>query len=98
MAADSDQPERVDKAQKILAIVNQRAGINGRNSYMKTSPAIRLILSEFDTPENAAIINYLGLAGPVERMRTAQAQFETTFEERSTLDGTTPRIMLLRKA
>jgi hypothetical protein len=98
IAADGDQPERVGKAQKLLAIVNQQAGSLGRTSYMKTSSAIRVILGEFDTAENAVIVDELGLTGPVGRMRTAQAQFETAFERRVTLAGTTPRIMPLRKA
>jgi hypothetical protein len=98
LASDEDQPEQVAKALKLLAIINQQGRGTGRGSYFKTTSAIRIMLDGFDTPENAVIVDELGLRRLVERLRTAQSEFENAFEERVTLEGATPRIGAVRKA
>jgi hypothetical protein len=86
------------KAETLQAIVKRQGRQIGRGSYVGATSAIRVILEEFDAPENAALVAELGLGPAVEKLRAEQAGFLATFMEKMAIEarGATPKLKDLR--
>jgi hypothetical protein len=99
LASVKDEPEQVSKAETLLAIVAKQGRKICHGSYIGATSAIRVILVEFDRPENAAIVAELGLGTAVEKLRTAQMEFETAFQQKVAIEAqeATPTSNALRK-
>jgi hypothetical protein len=98
LVADTDNPETAAKAQRLKTIIDQQGRSTCRVTYVKATSGIRVVLEELDKPENAAIIDELGLRNLVERLRTAQNDFEVTCNERVTIKSALPKMQNVRDA